>query len=183
MAALPLIATIASTAFSVIGAMQQGSAAEANAKSQEYASKYNAQVNDNKARAINQQWSAREDVLRRNRRMALGENRASSAQSGLTDTGSILDLFDQSAIDSEFDILNSRYEGQTQAQGFNEAATLNRYEAKVAKQNASSARTSGFLNSGSALLSGAATGYGQYQTYKANKKPAGSTMKSEGLIK
>lgn len=181
MAALPLIATVASTAFQFIGALQQGNAASNSAKSQQYADEYNAKVNDNKARAVNQQWSAREDVLRKQRRIALGENRAAIAQSGLTDTGSVLDMFDQSAIDSEFDILNSRYEGQTQARGFNEAATLDRYSAKVAKQNASSARTSGFINAGSALLSGAATGYGQYKTYKAGN--TGATMKSEGLIK
>lgn len=174
MAALPFI----SAAFSVLGAIQQGNAASNSYKSQADAANYNAQLNDNKARAANQQWSSREDVLRRRRRMELGEQRAGIAQTGLTDTGSVLDLFDQSAVDSEFDILNQRYEGQAQAKGFNDAATLDRYSANVAGANAKAARKASFINAGSALLSSGSKGY-----FASKSATPGATMKSEGLIR
>lgn len=164
MAMLPLILTVASTAFSVMGAIQQGNAAEANAKAQEQAQNYNAKVSENQAIAVNQQTAAREDAERRQRRIQLGNARASISQSGLTDTGSILDMFDQSAIDSELNVLNSRYEGNLQAKGFQEQATLDRYGASVSRMNAKQASSAKWINAGSALISGASSGYSTYKT-------------------
>lgn len=163
MAALPLVLTVASTAFSVLGAIQQGNAAQAQYQAQAQAQEYNAKVSENQALAANQQSAAREDAERRQRRIALGNARASISQSGLTDTGSVLDMFDQSAINSELDILNTRYEGQMAARGFNEQAVLDRYGASVARSNASSAKSASWLNAGSALLSGASSGYATYK--------------------
>lgn len=170
MAALPVILTVASTAFSVIGAIQQGNTNAANANAQADAQTYNAQVSENNAIAANQQAGAREDAQRRQRRIALGSARAASAQSGLTDSGSILDMFDQSAIDSELDILNSRYEGQLTARGYTEQATLDRFGAENSRNNASTARKAGWMNAGSALLSGASAGYSSYKQGQFQKK-------------
>lgn len=169
MAALPLILTVASTAMSVVGAIQQGNAQEAQYKAQEQASTYNAQVSRNNAIAQNQQTAAREDAERRQRRIQLGSARASMSQTGLTDTGSILDMFDQTAIDSELNVLNSRYEGNMAARGFNEQAALDEYGARTARANAKAASSAKWLNAGSALLSGASAGYAGYQQGKFQK--------------
>lgn len=163
MAALPMILTVASTAFSVLGAIQQGNAQEAQYKAQAQANEYNAKISQNQAIAANQQTAAREDAERRQRRIQLGNARASISQSGLTDTGSVLDMFDQSAIMSELDILNSRYEGNLAAKGFNEQATLDRYGASVARSNAKAASSAKWMNAGSALISGASSGYSSYK--------------------
>lgn len=163
MAALPVILTVASTAFSVLGAIQQGNAQEAQYKAQAQAQDYNAKISENQALAANQQTAAREDAERRQRRIQLGNASASIAQSGLTDTGSVLDMFDQTAINSELDILNDRYEGQMAARGFNEQVTLDRYGASVSRSNARAASSAKWLNAGSALISGASSGYSSYK--------------------
>jgi hypothetical protein len=163
MAALPLVLTAASTAFSVIGAIQQGNAQAAQYEAEAQTRDYNATVAKNSELAANQQTAAREDAERRQRRIMLGTARASSAQSGLGDTGSILDLFDQTAITSELDILNSRYEGNLAAKGYGEQAVLERFGAANARSNASTAKRASWLNAGSALLSGASNGYMGYK--------------------
>lgn len=164
MAAIPLILTVASTAMSVVGAIQQGNAQEAQYKAQAQAQEYNAKVSENQAIAANQQTAAREDAERRQRRIQLGNARASISQSGLGDTGSILDMFDQTAIESELNVLNSRYEGNMQARGFTEQAALDRYGAASSRANAKAASQAKWLNAGSALLSGASSGYSSYKT-------------------
>lgn len=182
MAALPIILTVASTAMSVVGAIQQGNAQEAQYKAQAQAQDYNAKISENQAIAANQQSAAREDAERRQRRIALGSARASMSQSGLTDSGSVMDMFDQSSINSELDVLNTRYEGQLQARGFNEQATLDRYGAANARANASAASSAKWINAGSALISGASSGYMGYkdQQYKTGRI---NEMKAQGLIK
>lgn len=181
MAALPMILTVASTAMSVLGAIQQGNAQEAQYKAQAQAQEYNAKVSQNNAIAANQQAAAREDAQRRERRMRLGEARASIAQSGLTDTGSVLDMFDQSAIDSELDVLNTRYEGQMQARGFNEQAVLDKYGASVSKANAKAAGTAKWINAGSALLGGVSSGYSNYKTSQYQQAQM-DQWKKQGLV-
>lgn len=174
-----MILTVASTAMSVVGAISQGNAAAASYKAEAQAQEYNAQVARNKQIAANREWSAREDQLRRQRRMQMGENRASTAQSGFTDSGSILDMFDQSAIDSELDILNSRYEGQLKAQGYGEEAELAKYGARVARSNASAAKTAGWMNAAGAVLGGV----GNYYSYKREQDYRDAMKKSKGLVR
>ena len=182
MAAIPVILSVASTAFSVIGAIQQGNAQSAQYKAQAQAADYNAKVAENNAIAINQQTAAREDAERRQRRIRLGSAAASMSQSGLTDTGSIMDMFDQSAIESELDILNSRYEGNLQARGYGEQAKLDRYSAATASSNASAAKSAGMLNAGAALLSGASSGYMGYKNAQYQKAQT-DVWKKQGVLK
>jgi roadblock/LC7 domain-containing protein len=181
MAAIPIILAVASTAMSVVGSIQQGNAQEAQYKAQAQAQEYNAKISENQAIATNQQTSAREDAERRQRRIALGGARASMAESGLTDSGSILDMFDQSAINSELDVLNTRFEGNMAARGFNEQATLDRYAAANSRSNAKSASTAKWINAGSALISGASSAYSGYKTAEFQKTQT-DVWKKQGLI-
>lgn len=176
------VLSVAATAASVYGAIQQGNAQEAQYKAQAQAMDYNAKVSENQAIAANQQTAAREDAERRQRRIALGSSRAGMAQSGLTDSGSVLDMFDQSAINSELDILNTRYEGNMQARGFNEQATMDRYGAASARSNAKAASSAKWINAGSALLSGASSGYAGYKNTQYQNAQT-DVWRSQGLIK
>ncbi len=110
-----------------------------------------------------QQANAREEQLRRNTALALGEQRASAAQSGFDSSiGSFADLQGESAGNAELDALTTRYEGQLQSLSFeNEAAAL--------KRNAKTARRQGYLNAFGTLAS-AGLNYGG-----ALKMPTSST--------
>lgn len=64
-----------------------------------------------------QQYSAREETLRRNIRLALGRQRAAVAQSGTGFGGSNEALMAQSTAGGELDALNLRYQGQLERMG------------------------------------------------------------------
>jgi hypothetical protein len=141
MLAAPLL--IASTAFSAIGSIAQGNAANAAAQS-------NADALTQQADAENRAAGAREEQQRRQARQFLGGQRASLAQAGIGLTGSAYDINRQSAVNAELDALNIRYEGQLAAKGLRDQATMQRFEGKQA-------RTAGFLGAGAALLQGASS--------------------------
>jgi hypothetical protein len=146
--------TIASTAMSTVGAIQQGQAASANAQAQQNAANYNAQVAENNARSVREQANAKEETIRRNTRIEQGRARAGMSQSGLGMTGSLLDVYDQSALFSEMDALNTRYDGEMQARGLMGQAAQERYAGSVAQMNGKAAVTSSYLNAGAAVLGG-----------------------------
>lgn len=66
-----------------------------------------------------QQYSAREEALRRNIRSSLGRQRAAIAESGTGFGGSNLQVAKQSEAAGELDALNLRYQGQLERIGLN----------------------------------------------------------------
>lgn len=152
-AAIPFL-TIASTAFTAVGAIQSANAQAAAYESQAAADDYNAEVADQNARIARQQAGAREDAQRRRARKILGQQRAAIAQSGTGLGGSNRALAEQSALEAELDALNIRYEGELQARGQKAQAGLDRYSARSSRSNASRAKQSGFMNAGAAVLGG-----------------------------
>lgn len=108
--------------------------------------KASAQVADQNARTARLQANAKEDLIRRQSRQKLGEQRAAAAQSGFDpNTGSLLDIQADSAGALELDALTTRYEGTLQALSFSTQADNMRRQAK-------SATRSGYLNAAGALL-------------------------------
>lgn len=164
-------ATVISTAFTVVSSISAGNnarrEAENQANYQRQMAAYNAQVQENNARSIRDQTSAAEDSRRRALRIQQGKERASIAQSGLTDSGSLLDVYDQNAVFNELDILNSRYSGETEARGLAAQAQVTSWsgnrEADFTQMRGKNAQTAGYLNAGASLLSGFSSGYGQYK--------------------
>lgn len=156
MAALPLILTVASTAFSVYGAIQSANA-EASA------AKYNAKVADQNANIARQQAAADEDRQRRIAAKTMGGIRANYGASGVTLEGSPLDVIEESAANAKLDELNIRYNGELQAMGFQNTANLDR-------SRAANAKTSGYLTAGSALLVGGSKSYNAYKSYKGSQQ-------------
>lgn len=154
---------IVNTAVSAYGAMQQSAAAQANAQAQADAANYNAKVQENNALAARQQANAREEAMRRNQRIELGKTRAAMSQSGLNaQTGSLLDMYDQSAVAMELDALNTRYEGEMQARGLTAQSQMSKHDASVAMMNKSQAKTAGYIGVASSLLNGVSS-YGKAQ--------------------
>lgn len=154
---------IASTAMSAIGAIQQGEAQKANYTAQAQANDYQATVNRNNALVASQQANAQEEAQRRHFGALQGQTYAGIAQSNTGFDGSNSDVLKQNAINNELDALTIRYEGDNKSKGLMAQAGLDTYNAGVNRMNASNAQTSGYLNAGSALLTGA-TRYSYYNT-------------------
>lgn len=168
MEALPLLMA-ASTAMSAVGAMQQADAQAANYTAQAQANDYNATVNRNNAKVASEQANAQEEAQRRHFAALQGQAYAGVAQSGTGFDGSNADILKQNAISNELDSLTIRYEGENKAKGLMAQAGLDTYNAGVNRMNASNATTAGYLNAGSALLSGAT----KYSYYNKGGNPFG----------
>lgn len=144
---------IASAAASAVSAISQGNRQADQQNSAAQAADYNAAVDRQRADTAMQVSNANEESQRRHARLVLGQTRAGLAQAGIGTEGSASDVLQQSSGNAELDALNIRYEGTLQAHGLNSQANLDSYQANVARSNASSARTGGWLSAGASLLS------------------------------
>jgi hypothetical protein len=147
-AAIPFI-QVAGAVISAIGAIRQGNAAEA-------AANYNAQVAEQNATASRQQAAAHAQQLDRENYLRLGAIRAAQGHSGGdSGQGSVLDVLGDAAAQGELDKQNALYNGEMQARGYTNTATLDTFSGQTAK-------TGGYLKAGSELLSGSANAYTSY---------------------
>ena len=121
---------------------------------------YNAQMADIQAKQAYSSAGEQEDLQRKRARAVIGKQLASSAEAG---AGLNADLLRQSIYDSETDALSIRYEGALKAQGMTDSAAVQRSNAVVSRDRASSALTGGYLNAAGSILN-AGTSY-----YKGKK--------------
>lgn len=163
MAFVPLAIMVASAVVGAAGAISSSKAQAASYKSQAEADNYNATVNRDNAQAAQNAASANELAERRTNAQRMGAIRAQIGSSGGGYVGTNLELADQDAANAELDALNTRYRGQMQARGLLAEANLDSFQAKVAKQNASSAITAGYFGAASAAL-GSASSYSNYRS-------------------
>jgi len=147
-AALPLIITGVSTAVQVVGALRQGRATES-------AANYNAAVADRNATVVRQQAGQEAAQIDRTNRLRIGAIRASIGASGGAMEGSAIDVLGDVVAQGELDRQQALYEGELRAIGFEDTSTLER-------RRGAEAKSASRLRAGSALLSGAAQGYQQY---------------------
>jgi enterochelin esterase-like enzyme len=160
-------AMLASATMAAVGSISQANATKQQMNSQADAANYNAIVANQNADTALQASSANEEAQRRKSAMALGQQRAGLAESGIgLESGTATELTEQSALKAEMDAVIIRYPGQTQAQAYNTQTALDIQTAQQAKANASAAMTSGYLTAGSQALSG----YGKYSNYQARIK-------------
>lgn len=145
---IAIIATVASSAISAVGAIQQGSAQKA-------AADYNAAVARNNAIAARQQASAEAERQERQMRLRRGANIAKAAASGVALEGSVLDLFEDNAIEEEIDRLSIFYQGEINANNFEANATLDDMRGQAAKQ-------ASYFSAAGTLLGGTAKAAGIY---------------------
>lgn len=136
------------------GAVVAGVGALSAAHNKKNASNYNKAIAQQQAQIATQQADRNESTQRRRGAMALGRQVSATADgAGLSGTG--LDLYQQSAADVEMDALNIRYGGALSSISASSQADLYGMQADDAE-------TAGYLNAGSAALSG----YGSYTKAK-----------------
>lgn len=166
--AMATVLLVASTAVSAIGSISAGNAQAASYKAAAQASEANATIQERNAARVSNEYSIREDNLRREQARFLGRQRAGFAESG-TDlgTGSNLDVAKEDTQSAELDALTLRYEGDTERYGLLTDASMSRYDAGVSRMNASSAKKAGYI----AALGNVLGGAGRY-TDNANKAAA-----------
>lgn len=150
-----------SGAVSAAGALASSNAQRASLDAQARQQEFNATMARNNAQAANEQANVAEEQQRRKFGQIQGQAVAGIAQSGTGFDGSNLDILRQNAVANELDALTIRYQGQNQSKGLMAQADQDVFGANVSRMNASSARTAGYLNAGTSLLSAA----GQYKGY------------------
>lgn len=143
--AIPIITAVVSA----YAAVRAGQAQSAQAK-------YTAAVARQNADAANQQGAAAAAAQHRDAMRKLGLMQANYGASGVDQsTGSPLDVFSDAVGQSTLDNLNTKYNYQLKALGYNNSSTLD-------SAAASDATTSSYLSAAGSLLGGAGKAYGQY---------------------
>lgn len=149
---------IAAMAFQAMGAISQANSAADNYESQAAVNDYNAAVSRNNSTAALSESAASQAAQRRRAREMLGEQRASTAQSGTGFGGTNADLLERSQTLAELDALNLAYEGDMKSRGYLQQAELETMNAATNRRNASTAKRSGYLGAAGAVLNG----FGKY---------------------
>lgn len=152
---------------SVIAAVVSAVGAKQTASAQEDAAKYNADVEKNNAETAAQQGQFDAQQIRDRNKRTLAAQRAAFSASGLDESGSVLDVRDDSAAQGEMDALVAIYTGQT-------SANASMARARLDNMQGAAARRSGNIGAASSLLGGATSGayYGSiaYSGSKSNPK-------------
>ncbi len=144
----------------VMGAISQGNTAADNYEQSAAMNDYNAAVARNQSTSALSESAAAQSAQRRRAREVLGEQRAGIAQSGTGFGGSNADLMEQSQTLAELDALNLAYEGDMKSKSYISQASIEDVSAATNRRNVGTARTSGYIGAGRALLVGAGS-YGQ----------------------
>ena len=152
-AALPFL-MVAGSVMSAIGSLQQGQAAK-------QASEYNATIATQNAAIARQNAADKAHQADRETYLRLGSIRANQgAAGGAAGEGSVLDVIGDVAAQSELEHQQIVYQGELQARGYQNTATLETYSANT-KQSSS------YWKAGSELLSG---GYNYYSAQDKLKR-------------
>lgn len=139
-AALPFL-MIAGSVMSAVGALQQGQAAKS-------AAEYNATISTQNAGIARQNAADKARQADRETYLRLGSIRANQgASGGASGEGSVLDVIGDVAAQSELERQQIVYQGELQARGFTNDATLETFSGET-KQSTS------YWKAGSELLSG-----------------------------
>lgn len=160
---------LTSGALGVVGAIQSGKQASAAAQSEANMAEYNSKMAEIQSRQAYAAAGVQEDELRRRGRIAVGNQLAASAEAGAGLNG---DLLRESVYGIEADSMAIRYEGGLKAQGLRDTAALQASSASVARERASSSRTSSYLNAGATLLNAGTSYYGATSKIAAAGKVA-----------
>ena len=136
-----LIMAVLSAAGGAYASLEQGKAAEKSAK-------YSAKVNEINAETANQQALFDAGQTRLKNARLKGAQRTAAAASGIDDSGSVLDVENDSAIAGEMEALTSIYTGGASANANRNRAKMNLFEGAAAKK-------AGYIGAGTSLLTGA----------------------------
>jgi hypothetical protein len=140
------LSTAAAGATAYVSYKQAGAAADAE--------KYNAKVAANEAQTVTQQTTAAENVEQAKKRDFLANATATTAETGVGLSGSRAQVLGQSAEDSEYQTLLTRYQGKLQASGLTGQAALLRTQAANSQTYGKEALFTGMVSAGAQGLAG-----------------------------
>lgn len=175
-AAVPIALAVLSTAAGAMGAIQQSQQQKATAQAQSQQAEWNAQqarnnaiVQQQNADLAKQQAAAHAKVLKAQGEKSLAKQTVNVMASGLTMSGSAWDVWEESNVNLEQDVLNTLYEGDLKARNFNIGASNLQSEAGLlstqAQNYAATAKsTSPALGVAAAVVGGASSAYGAYKS-------------------
>jgi len=166
---LPTIATIAEiagTGVSMISSIASGNAQAASLKSQEAQAKYNQMIAQQNAAAMQQNAAAvqqsgayQEELQRKKNLQIMGAAEAAAGASGVTMSGTPLEIMAENTRNMEADILASRYNTSvkanqylTQANIYNTQSQMLGTQADQYGNAAGTASSMGWLQAGTTLL-------------------------------
>ena len=141
---------IAGTAASVGGQISAG-------QKQSQAEKFNASISDQQAESVLQQGTRQANLQRRRGESFVSTQRARYGASGVTASGSPLEVMAQTAEDVEYDALMTEWESKTKAQYY-------KAEAENRRRAGKKAITDSYIGAGMTLLTSAAS-YGMAQGF------------------
>lgn len=145
---------------SVIGGAMGAIGAQVQGQSQAMAQQFNADVAQRNAGLARQAAQFDAASQERQARMALGSIRAAYGASGVTSSGSPLDVLEMSVQNAKRDYNAILYKGELKAMGYEDTRTLSLYGAESAKTQADFATASslitGFTGAGKTMAFGKA---------------------------
>jgi hypothetical protein len=164
---------IASTAIATIGAGVSAYGMIQQGKAQQREANYNAAVQENNAisagyASIQEQQSASREVdaFRENRDRVFASNRTAAAASGLTLSGSVLDVMGDTSLQAEKDISMAYYRGSVNSQNsMNQASNL-RSQAVMTRSAGANAKRGAYFQAAGTLISSAASAGSSYANFK-----------------
>ena len=136
----------ASMGLQAVGALVEGDAAQASHRQAAASHDYNAEIARQNAEQAYALSGAQEALQRKKARIVLGEQAAQIAESGVTYSGSALQVAMQSAADAELDSLLILHAGDLRARGYLEQATSEHYAGDIERANARAARRAMYFN-------------------------------------
>lgn len=168
----PLVLMGAAAAVSAVGALSAANAQSQSYRSQQQADTYNATIQRNNANAAMAAASANELAQRRDNDVKLSFERGRMIESGGGLVGTNVGALDQSGTNLELSALNTRYRGAVTAAGDLQQSVYDEYQANVAGQNASNAKSAGWIGAiGGAL--GTAANYSNFRSLYGNNSGGG----------
>lgn len=155
----------AGTAMSAYSVLSQG---RAESMKDEFLAKQGARNAENNAVAAmqaQQEAKRNADQLDVQRRKIIGEQTAAAGASGLTVSGSVADVMNDTAIQMETEIQMAKYRGQIESYNYGQRAINNMSQANMYRLSGSSAKSSATWTAAGTVLNGAAT-YGMIKYWK-----------------
>lgn len=156
---LGVLALVGATGLGVYGQIRAGQAAEAQAEAEQNIAQYNAQVQEQEAKAIEQRTA-----LAQRRQAEAAARQLSTLEAGVgaagavTTTGAPLMLQAKQASESELENLMIGYTGREQVRAAKTQARLDIAQGKLARQRGRAEARGRYIGAGTTLLSGFATG-------------------------
>lgn len=144
----------AGTGLAIAGSIKQGQAATAQAESQQNIANFNAQVQEQEAKAIRTATKFKSIRQAEEAARIKGRQKTQIAKAGGTGSPVALDLAAEQAAELELENILIGFEGETLASKAGQRGVLDRTSGKLARQKGKNLKTASQIRAGTTLLQG-----------------------------